>query len=99
MLTRSRLILVLIIMVVTIPACTSSISVVTVQPPSEQVATTTPATPQNDLQSSETQDPTNQHLNGTELIATRLAQATTLAGHRLRRRNQLRPGCPIQALA
>lgn len=80
MLTRTRLILVLTILVVTIMACSSSISVVTVQPPSDQVATNTLTTPQNVLQSSETQDPTNQPLNGAELIATRLAQATTLAG-------------------
>ena len=80
MLTRSRLILVLTIMMVTILACTSSISVVTVQPPADQVATNTLITPLNVLQSSETQDPGNQSSNGAELIATRLAQATTLAG-------------------
>ena len=79
MLTRSRLIMVLTIMVVTIMACTSSISVVTVQPPSDQVATTTPATLQNNLQSSETQDPTNQFTNSAPSLETKLAQATMLA--------------------
>ena len=68
MLTRSRLIPVLIILAVIIMACSSSISVVTVQPPSDQVATTTPATPQNDLQSSETQGPTSSPLNNAALI-------------------------------
>jgi hypothetical protein len=67
MLTRSRLIPVPMIMVVSIMACSSSINVVTVQPPSDQIATTTPATPQNDLQSSETQGPPSAPLNGAAL--------------------------------